>query len=219
MKHLFLSAALLLTAPAIYAQDLSSALNTTVSAFDTTWSDQSAKTALGNRLELIAKKWPGEWITSYYAAYAKSILSYNEKDAAKRDGVLDVAEDYLATAVKLLGKETDETQVLHAQLASARMAIDPQGRWQKYGKVFDAALDAAKELNADNPRIYLLRGQSKYFTPKMFGGGKKAAKPYFEKTLSLFEKNPPAAPATEPAWGILTAQWFMKQIEGKEEEE
>ena len=219
MKHLFVAAALLFTAPALRAQDLSSALTSTITAFDTTWTDQGAKAALGNRLELIAKKWPDQWITHYYVAYAKTQLSYFEKEATKRDAILDVCEDYLATAVKLLGKETDETQVMHAQIASARLSIDPQNRWQKYGKHFDAALEAAKEINPENPRIYLLRGQSKFYTPKMFGGGKKAARPYFERTLELFQKNPPAEPATAPAWGQMSAQWFMKQIEGKEEEE
>ncbi len=218
MKHFLLAAALLTTAPAI-AQDMSAALTPTITAFDTTWSDQSAKAALGNRLELIAKKWPDQWITAYYSAYAKTQLSYGEKDAAKRDAMLDAAEENLATATKLLGKETDETQVMHAQIASARMAVDPQGRWQKYGKPFDAALDAAKEMNADNPRIYILRGQSKFYTPKMFGGGKKAAKPFFEKAEALFAKNPPADPATAPAWGQLTTGWFMKQINGDKSEE
>ena len=49
-------------------------------------------------------------------------------------------------------------------------------------------LEKAKELNPDNPRIYLQRGISKFYTPKMFGGGKKAAAPYFEKAQGLFAK-------------------------------
>src|SRR4028118_1820125 len=110
MKRFLLAAALLATAPAI-AQDLSAALTPTITAFDTTWNDPAAKTALGNRLELIAKKWPDQWITSYYAAYSKAQLSYNEKEAARKDALLDAGEEHLATTVKLLGKETDETHV------------------------------------------------------------------------------------------------------------
>lgn len=217
MKRILLAAAILLATPALRAQDLSAALTPTIAAFDTTW-DQSAKIALGNRLELIAKKWPTEWIAAYYVAYSKAQLSYNAKDAATKDALIDAGEEHLANTVKLLGKETDETHVLRAQFANARMGVDPQNRWQKYGKVFDAELEAAKAMNADNPRIYLLRGISKFYTPKMFGGGRKPAKPYFEKVMELFTKNPPAPPATAPAWGLQTAQWFMKQIEGKEEE-
>lgn len=216
MKRLLLAAALLLAAPALRAQDLTAALAPTITAFDTTW-EASAKTALGNRLELIAKKWPAEWIAAYYVAYAKTQLSYNAKDAATKDALIDAGEEHLANTVKLLGKETDETHVLRAQFANARMGVDPQGRWQKYGKIFDAELEAAKAMNPDNPRIYLLRGISKFYTPKMFGGGKKPAKPYFEKVIGLFAKNPAPPPATAPAWGLLTAEWFMKQIEGKEE--
>lgn len=218
MKRLILAVALLAAAPALRAQDLSAALTPTITAFDTTWNDPAAKTALGNRLELIAKKWPDQWIASYYVAYSKAQLSYGEKEAATKDAMLDAGEEHLATTVKLLGKETDETHVLRALLSNARIGVDPQSRWQKYGKQFDAELDAAKEMNADNPRIYLLRGISKFYTPKMFGGGKKAAKPYFEKTEQLFAKNPLPAASERPVWGLVTAKWFMKQIEGKEEE-
>lgn len=219
MKHLLLAAALLTTAPALRAQDISAALTPTITAFDTTWTDPAAKTALGNRLELIAKKWPDQWITSYYAAYSKAQLSYNEKEAATKDAMLDAGEEHLAITVKLLGKETDETHVLRALLANARIGVDPQGRWQKYGKTFDAELDAAKEMNADNPRIYLLRGISKFYTPKMFGGGKKAAKPYFEKSESLFVKNPATDVSSTPAWGRPTVGWFMAQINGDKAED
>lgn len=216
MKYIVLAAAFLTAAPA-FSQDLSAALTPTITAFDTTW-EQSAKTALGNRIELIAKKWPDQWITAYYAAYSKAQLSYGEKEVSKKDALLDAGEEHLAITVKLLGKETDETHVLRALLANARIGVDPQGRWQKYGKQFDAELDAAKGLNANNPRIYLLRGISKFYTPKMFGGGKKAAKPYFVKTEELFANNPPTGISEGPAWGLTTAKWFLAQIEGKEEE-
>ncbi len=108
----------------------------------------------------------------YYVALSKTVLSYMEKDAAKRDAYLDEADKEKEDAVSILGKESDETYVLGAMIANARLAVDPMNRWQKYGQIFSADLESAKDLNPDNPRMYYLQGTSKYFTPKAYGGGK-----------------------------------------------
>lgn len=195
-----------------YAQDMNEVLQKTFTQFDTTYNDVEAKKALGNKLGLIAKKWNEEWVTHFYNAYAKAQLSYMEKDEATRDAYVDQAEQELDEAISLLGKEDDETYIMKAMIAQARMAVDGRNRWQKYGKIFEENLDKAKEINENNPRYYYLKGTAKYFTPKMFGGGAKAAKPYFEKAAPLFaaEEN---APITDITWGSLGNQWFLKQIE------
>jgi hypothetical protein len=141
-----------------------------------------------------------------------------EQDATKHDALLDEAETYLTDAVHLLGKENSETEVLAATIANSRIGVDPRNRWQKYGKQFDEHLDKAKEMNADNPRIYLQRGISKYFTPKMFGGGKKAAMPYFEKAQSLFAKES-SDDIDKPYWGKATLAYFLKMANGDDKEE
>lgn len=212
-KVLLITAAIVGTITAKAQQDFKPVLTSTFTAFDSTWSDQQAKADLGNKLVLIAKKWPNEWATNYYAAYSRVQLSYNDKlNAAKRDAYLDEADTYRDEALKLLGgKETDETYVLAAQIANARMSVDGRARWQKYGKIFDENLENAKKLNADNPRIYLLRGISKYFTPKMFGGGAKAAMPYFEKAEGLFAKES-KEDITKPYWGTGTNNYFMGMV-------
>ena len=209
-KALLIAAAIIGTATAQAQQDFKPVLTTTFTAFDTTWTDQQAKADLGNKLILIAKKWPNEWSTNYYAAYSRIQLSYNDKlDAAKRDAYLDEADNYRDEALKLLGgKPTDEMYVMAAQIANARMSIDGKARWQKYGKVFEENLESAKKLNPDNPRIYLLRGISKFFTPKMFGGGAKAATPYFEKAQGLFAKEA-KDDITKPYWGNGTNEYFI----------
>lgn len=218
MKNTFLLIAALLFGFAANAQaDYNDILQKTFTQFDTTYVDQAAKVNAGNKLVLIAKKYADQWAPQYYAAYSRAQLSYFEKDEAKRDAYLDEADAYLADAIQLLGKETDETHVVSAILANARMAVKPRERYQKYGKIFDENLDAAKSLNPDNPRIYLERGISKFYTPKMFGGGKKAATPYFEKAKELFAKETKTA-MNEPHWGQITNNYFLEQIKGEEKE-
>lgn len=215
-KQLLLAAATLVVTGSAMAQNFTEVLQKTFTAYDTT-QNQQKKLEASNKLNLIAKKFDKEWLGSYYAAYAKVGLTYNETEAAKKDAYLDEAQTYIDDAVALLGKDNDETHVLKAMIANSRIGVDPKGRWQKYGKVFDENLDKAKELNADNPRIYLLRGISKFFMPKMFGGGKKAALPYFEKTESLFTAHP-EMDITKPYWGRQTNAYFINLCKGEDKE-
>lgn len=218
MKRLFLLAiaALAFIGNASAQGDFKPILKQTFDAFDTTYANLANKADLSNKLILIAKKFPGEWTTNYYAAYGRIQMSYMEKDVDKKDPMLDEAEQYLSEAIHILGKETDETHVLSAMVASARMSVKPQTRWQKYGKIFEEEMDKAKEMNANNPRIYLQKGISKFYTPKPFGGGPKAASPYFEKAEGLFAKES-TDDITKPYWGHPACTYFMAQVKKAEE--
>ncbi len=220
MKKLLLMGAMALTVTSIQAQDFKAVLEKTFTAFDTTW-DQSAKVEQSNKLSLIAKKWDNEWITHYYASYSKVALTYFEKDAAKKDAYLDEADKEKEDAISILKKDNDETYVLGAMIANGRLGVDPMARWQKYGPIFSGDLESAKDLNPDNPRMYLEQGISKFFTPKAYGGGKKAAMPYFEKADALFAKEaatPAANDITKPHWGKKSNDYFIAQCKQEDKE-
>jgi hypothetical protein len=209
MKQIILSGAIAMAAISSQAQDFKTVLEKTFTAFDTTW-NQPVKIEQSNKLSLIAKKWDNEWVAHYYAAYSKVAVSYQEKDNAKKDAYLDEADKEREDAVSILKKENDETYVLAAMIANARLGVDPMQRWMKYGKIFSENLEAAKDLNPDNPRMYYLQGTSKFFTPKAYGGGKKAAMPYFEKAEGLFAKEK-GGDITKPYWGKDHNTYFLNQ--------
>ena len=198
--------------------DFRPVLQTTFNTFDTSWGNPQARMTAANKLILITKKWPDQWVTSYYAAYSKVQLAYAEQDGTKKDVLLDEAETFRDDAQRLYGKDNDEIFVLNAMIAQARLGVDPRARYMKYGKIFDQNLDKAKELNPDNPRIYLQRGISKFYTPKMFGGGKKAAAPYFEKAQGLFAKEQHEDIA-KPNWGQGTLAYFMKLMAASDDKD
>lgn len=216
-RYLLLTIAATITFFQVQAQDLNETLKKTFVAFDST-QDYTKKVELSNKLNMIAKKWNDEWAPHYYNAYSKTTLSYMEKEEKKREAYLDEAEKELDEAIGLLGKENDETYVMAAMIANARMAIDPRNRWQKYGKIYEDNLTKAKEINENNPRIYYLRGTSKFFTPKMFGGGKKAALPFFEKAGPLFAMESDAD-MKDPFWGRHANEYFIQQCKGEDIEE
>jgi hypothetical protein len=153
-----------------------------------------------NHLSLIAKKYPEQWAANYYACYSLTVLSYIEKDAKKKDAYLDDAEVFLNNAFSDYKSDFDELYVLKAMFANARLAVQPATRYKKYGDQFNENIEKAKSLQPDNPRIYYLKGNSVYYTPKMFGGGAKNALPLFEKAESLFE-NESNDDIYKPYWG------------------
>lgn len=207
MRKTLLMAAMALVTATAQAQDYKPVLEKTFLAFDTTM-NPDAKMEQSNKLALIAKKWSGEWVTHYYAALAKATMSYMEKDGAKKDAYLDEADREKEEAVALLKKDNDETYVLAAMIANARMTVNPMERWQKYGKIFSDNLSSAKEVNPNNPRMYYLQGTSKFFTPEAYGGGKKAAMPYFEKADGLFAMEK-SDDISKPYWGKTNNSYFL----------
>ncbi|MBC7553353.1 MAG: hypothetical protein H7257_05195 [Taibaiella sp.] len=219
MRKLMLMSALALSVMSVQAQDYKKPLYNTWQAFDTlpVLNAHDAKLQQANKLGLIAKKWPNEWAPHFYVALSKAMMSYDEKEIARHDAVLDEADKELEEAVSILGKQTDETYVLGAMIANSRMAADPMNRWQKYGKIFSDDLDAAKKINPSNPRMYYLKAISTMFTPKAFGGGKANALPYFEKAQGFFavEKEDDI---TKPFWGKKPNALFLAECKKPDSE-
>jgi hypothetical protein len=216
MKQTILTGVLAMAIMSAQAQDFKTVLTKTFTIFDTS-RDQNVQIEQSNKLTLIAKKWDNEWASHYYVSLSKTILSYREKDAGKKDAYLDEAEKEKADAVSILKKENDETYVLSAMIANARMGVDPMNRWQKYGKIFSDNLQSAKELNPDNPRMYYLQAVSKLFTPKAYGGGKKIALPYFEKADALYAKEKDDD-ITKPYWGKEQNTRFLAECKKEDKE-
>jgi hypothetical protein len=182
----------------IKAQTLEESLTTTFAQMDTS-KTMGAMMAASAKFDIITNKWPDEYASNYYSAYAKAMVSYVEKDTKRKDLFLDMADKYFEKA-KSIQPENEETYVLAALLANARLSVDGGSRWKKYGEIFDANLNAAKAINPNNPRIYHLKGVAIYFTPKMFGGGAKNALEYLDKAKPLFETQD-ASSILKPHWG------------------
>jgi hypothetical protein len=192
--------------------DLKTVLLATFQQFDST-SDFRQKLLLAGRLSMIETKWENEWITHYYVAYSKAILSSLEKEDDKRDLYLDEADKERDIAVKLLGRENDETHVLAALIANWRIAISPMNRGMQYGKVFREHMTAAQSINPGNPRIYYLEGMAKYSMPKFVGGGKDVAMPLLAKADSLYARQTDQD-IMKPYWGKQLNAYYLKSCKG-----
>ena len=208
MKKLVLFLLLSFPVFAFQAQSLEEKLTALFLEFDTT-QVFSAKMAASSKLELLANMESENYAVNYYAAYAKAMISYMEKDKDRKDMFLDVADSFLEK-VKQLQPKNEETFILNALLANARLVVDGGSRWKQQGDIFNANIDAAIAINPANPRIYHLKGVATYFTPKMFGGGAKNALVYLDKAKTLFV-NQVNGNITVPYWGEKRNLYFISE--------
>ena len=191
------------------------AMEPKVAAMDTTRNTNNLK-ELANGFERIAIAEKTEWLPYYYAALATVNMGYTmmdnpmSGDASKIDPVTDKAEALLMQA-EALSKNNSEIYVVKKMINSLRMIVDPQNRYMVYGPGAQEALETAKQLNPENPRVYLLEGQDKFFTPEQFGGSKTEAKKLFETASQKYAAFKPAS-NLDPAWGMGTLQYFMAQV-------
>jgi len=167
-------------------------------------SDQYTEVAAA--FERIGDAEKNQWLPYYYAAFANIMKGFNDKNANK-DEVATKAEELIAKAETIDAKNS-ELVVLKNMANTLHLLVDPMTRWQQYGSKGSQLLATAKQLDPNNPRIYLMEGQSVFGTPVQFGGGKDKAKPIFEKSVTLFASQSPKS-NLYPKWGKSMAEGML----------
>ena len=152
-----------------------------------------------NTFERIADAEKSQWLPYYYAAYTQIMQALILKDKDKIDPLADKAEGNLDKA-EALSPKNSEIACLRSLVASARLMVDPMSRGQQYGQEAASQLEQAKAYNPENPRVYMLEGQSLFFTPEQFGGSKPKAKTTLELALEKFAAFKPESNIA-PHWG------------------
>lgn len=191
------------------------AMETKVAALDTTRNPETLK-EIGNAFERIGDAEKTQWLPYYYAALAHLNSGYFQMNGqmggmtATLDPIAEKAEQLIGKA-EGLSKDNSEIYVIRKMIASLRLMADPMARYMQYGPQAQQALETARKLNPENPRVYLLEGQDKYFTPEQFGGSKTEAKALLQEALKKYEAFKPAS-ALEPRWGKGTTEYFLSQI-------
>ena len=173
---------------------------------------------LGNSFQRIADAEKTQWLPYYYAALTHVMIGYNIAGASggmggfadKTDPEADQAEQLLNKAQEL-GKENSEIYCVRKMIASLRLMADPMNRYQTALPAATEALEKAKTLNPENPRVYLLEAQDKFYTPEQYGGSKTEAKTLFEESMKRFESFKPES-SIHPQWGKSQAAYFLSQL-------
>jgi len=148
---------------------------------------------------LLTKQKP-TWLVNYYIAYCDYRLGiYLLQDDNKKD-----AKDYIIEGLNLLSKAVEEkpdfvdAYALMNSLIGNKISLMPiSGMWN--GPKAQKYITKAMQLEPENPRVFLIDGISKNFTPENFGGGKEAAGKSLLRAAELYKIDQPAPDM--PSWG------------------
>jgi len=150
-----------------------------------------------------------QWLPYYYTAYSNLMAAINSKGANDlKDNLYDKAMLYTNKA-DIIVPQNSEVYVLKGYITFMKMSVEPQARAMQMIPEADTYLIKATSLDAENPRVYMVRGQSAYFTPEMFGGGKDVAKPLLATGVEKYNKQ--AAKDAAPSWGKARCATLLKQ--------
>ena len=211
---LFLATTFSLAAGFAQSEKYTKKMGEMVPAVDTT-RDAATLESMANTFERVGDAEKTQWLPYYYGAYcnlmAATFKAMGKQDASITDPAADKAEALLNKALALT-KENSEIWCIKKMIATTRMMADPMNRWMQYGQAAAEALAKAKEMDANNPRVYLLEGQDKFYTPEQFGGSKTEAKKLFEKAKELYGSFKPETPL-HPVWGMGTTMYFLSQVQ------
>lgn len=167
-------------------------------------------TALANDFKRIGDKEKTQWLPYYYAAF----VTIQKGRALMREGkteVLDLtaaeAQKYLNLAMQL-NKDSAENLILQKMIHSLKMMVNPQQRFMSEGMLAAEALSKAEKIDAQNPRITLMRAEDTYYTPEQFGGSKSKGLELFQKALDQYTVYQPKT-NLDPNWGKGEAEYFL----------
>lgn len=181
-----------------------------VASMDT--SSYETKLNLLRGIEMVAKASNTDWISQYHASFQNAVLSIEKKDTAEVRKMLNKAEEYIKTANSIQPNES-EIVLLRAMINGMRIGQNPS-LGATLGPDVMKGYAEAKKLNAENPRVYLVLGESYMYMPEEAGGGMKVAKENLEISLKKFENDKHDDPAW-PTWGKDRALKLLAEINSK----
>ena len=123
------------------------------------------------------------------------------------DPIAAEAQKYLDLAMEL-NKDHAENLILQKMIHSLKMMVNPQQRFMSEGMLAAEALSKAEKIDAENPRITLMRAEDTYYTPEQFGGSKTRGLELFQKALDQYKVYQPKT-TLDPNWGKGEAEYFL----------
>ncbi len=161
-----------------------------------------------NNFERIALKEPKEWLPAYYVALGQTMAFNMTKDNTMYELMAKRAEEFINKA-DALNPDNSEIYVLKSMISGLFVRINPMVNGQKYGPVAAGQLEKALKLDPENPRAYMQKGMTLFFTPEQWGGDKDAGIELMEKAAAKYAVFKPAS-SIAPAWGKKMNEVIME---------
>jgi hypothetical protein len=150
-----------------------------------------------------------KWEPFYYSSYGYLMMSFQEKEAAKKDQLLDLSEAALAKA-KAIKENESEIVAMDGFIQMIRLAVDPASRGAKYSGMAMNLFGKAVALNPENPRALMLTARMQFGSAKFFNSPITEACATTTKALEKFKTDQSANPLA-PQWGKTMADGLAAQ--------
>ena len=131
--------------------------------------------------------------TGYLSAYLDwrlGSLLFDGDTVDEADAILLRGQENL-TRLTTADPDSAEAWALLSVTIGMRIGVSPGARGMKMGPASNKAGKRALKLESDNPRVLLIVGINKFNTPAFFGGGKKKALKYLDRSLASWQRNGP----------------------------
>lgn len=161
-----------------------------------------------NAFERIAQKEPKEWLPAYYVAYCQTMAFNTTQDKTTYELLATRADEFVKKA-DALQPNNSEIYVLKSMVASLFIRLNPMVNGQKYGPIASTYLENGNQLDVENPRYYLQKALTLYFTPPQWGGDKAQAKELLKIAATKFGVFKPAS-SIHPNWGKAVTDYFSE---------
>ena len=153
---------------------------------------------------------------NYYKAYINYRLSTVQADISE-----DQKTKYLDEGIKFLEQAVEQKKNFAEAYAMMGnfygMKIDGALSGMRYGPKSGELYEKAQQYDPQNPRIHMLLGIGKYYTPSMFGGGAEKAMAYFQDALKYFDTYK-SANELMPDWGHAEIYAWIGQVHARQDQ-
>ncbi|MFO7891622.1 MAG: hypothetical protein R6V04_14935 [bacterium] len=152
------------------------------------------------------------WLVHYYIGFTDMRLyhhSLSEDDKEKAILFIDNGIEHLEKAIEIKD-DFGEGYALLSSLLGNKIGLNPM-LGMTLGMKSGRMISRAFQLAPENPRVSLIAGQSHYYTPKMFGGGKEKAMEMVDKAIEFYQRFTPHSPLY-PTWGNDEAYAYKGMI-------
>jgi tetratricopeptide (TPR) repeat protein len=144
-----------------------------------------------------------------YALYTKASRLMGSGGSEKEiKAMLEEADAALERSASLV--KWPETPAVRSAVIGQIIGVSGMMAGMRLGSKADGLMDDAVAMGPDNPRVFMLRGVSAMYKPKMFGGGMDKAERDLKRAIELFANDRPASP--KPRWGHAEAWAWLGQV-------
>ncbi len=158
-----------------------------------------------------------------WLVYYRALGLYRSAGMLMGQQRIDDARQALEEADRILEALVDrqpsaDALALHGSVLGQLIAVSGNQMiaGMRFGPKSGRQVDRAMELVPNNPRVWLIRGQSALATPRMFGGGVEKALHDIRKSIELFAGTV-APPSPLPDWGRVDAYIWLGQALERDE--